>query len=168
MARHLLQHENEQVALIDTRGTFSPIGLRDVLIYQLRRLHDANEQHNSELEDQELVRRDQASDVDHGRQAIHMLERVQVTRVLDFTGMVEEVGEIAERLEEFDEIRVPAKILDSEDDGEDDNDNDDRPPGPRTKNSKKGRISMVIIDNIASVTSAIMETNQTQGMSPIS
>lgn len=104
--------------------------------------------------------------------ATGMLDRVSVMRVFDFPGVVEAIGEVTKRCEEYDlfqrsgDERVVRETLDKRELAN--NDKDEREPDDVGNNARTqsvppvpGSIGMIIIDNIANVTSSMMSRNQT-------
>lgn len=104
--------------------------------------------------------------------ATEMLDRVSVMRVFDFPGVVEAIGEVSKRCEEYDCLqrsgndRVVRETFDKRELAN--NDEDEGEPEDVGKNARTqsqppvlGSIGMIIIDNIANVTSSMMSKNQT-------
>lgn len=101
-----------------------------------------------------------------------MLDRVSVMRVFDFPGVVEAIGEVSERCEEYERLQgngndryareafdQPELAYNDEDEG-----GTEEPAASIKKHSEPpalGSIGMIIIDNIANVVSSMMSKNQT-------
>ncbi|MCJ1238828.1 hypothetical protein MMC14_006819 [Varicellaria rhodocarpa] len=103
--------------------------------------------------------------------AVRMLERVKVMRTFDFAGVVEATSEVRDLWETLErekeqnhEISKPiGEIPNSQDsDDEDLTTTDTKTELPPTITTSGG-IRLIIIDNIANVTSSTMATSQTQG-----
>ncbi|KAF2455951.1 P-loop containing nucleoside triphosphate hydrolase protein [Lineolata rhizophorae] len=87
LASHLLAQSSWHVAVIDTTGTFDVVRLLDVLIHRLRA--QVCSESTSVASDEELAKR-----------AEGLLERVRIMRVFDFTGLMEAIRELKEKLGE--------------------------------------------------------------------
>lgn len=161
--------------MIDTTGSFSPLRLRDVLIFRLQaRLERHRYQQSGYVYERTPLDSEQTRKVILV-EATSMLDRVKVMRVFDFAGVVEAVGEVGQMVEGL-QLRArqagPAverakndEIGDSEEELDDDYD----PPVKRLSSSSEGadgemgRLGMLIVDSITSVVSPVMSNSQIQG-----
>lgn len=105
-----------------------------------------------------------------------MLERVRISRVFDFPGVIEAVSEFSADLEENDraneekldenEHKRTRSIADSEDEAMEDLSAEPEPKATTEDNPntpKKPSASMLVIDNIANVLGSTMTKSQVQG-----
>ena len=105
--------------------------------------------------------------------AVQMLERVKVMRTFDFAGVVEATSEVRDLWQtlgrEKEQSHERSKLIGEIPNSQDSEDEDfttkdakpDLPPLPTATTS--GGIRLIIIDNIANVTSSTMAISQTQG-----
>ena len=156
--------------MIDTTGSFSPLRLRDVLVFRLeaRRQRDSYQQSGYIYEKDVSASRNDDEQVD---QAMLLLDRVKMMRVFDFAGMVEAVSEVRKMREELslgvkpseaDRDRSKTEVHDSEEEL----DEDDAFPAHTVLNSEQkdtGTVSMIIVDTITNVVSSVMSKSQVQG-----
>lgn len=177
MASHLLEHEESEVAFVDTTGSFSPLRLRDVIAFRLSR-RDQGGGYRQEGYVYERVSGDSGVDaMDDGanRLVLKMLDRVKVMRVFDFAGVVEAIGEVGEMRERLDRDQVaPAdettavfkpdyEIPNSQESDESEERNDNRDVSGNPAKGPTAGIGMIVIDNIANPISSIMAKSQVQG-----
>ena len=150
------------MAVIDTTGSFSPLRMRDVLVFRL----EARLQRG----DYQLLKKAGTRD-DLVEQATVMLDRVKVMRTFDFAGMVEAVSEVRELKE-----RLPVKAgtveaavtekMDEVRDSEEEPDEDHLRPLQLASDGGQGvdkTIGMIVIDTITNVTNSVMSKSQVQG-----
>ncbi|KAL8824119.1 MAG: hypothetical protein Q9191_005286 [Dirinaria sp. TL-2023a] len=112
---HLLQNPQSEAAVIDTKGTFSPLHLRDILALRLR-----NRSGRSGLRQSGYMYEQKPSDFDLSEEdslqrATSMLDRVKVMRVFESAGLFDAVSEVAQILESAtrnsnESTRPPAKV----------------------------------------------------------
>ncbi|KAI9812153.1 MAG: hypothetical protein M1827_004819 [Pycnora praestabilis] len=105
LTTHLLAHPESQVAVIDTTGSFSPFRMYDVVLARLLKEQEVKER---ALGGTKVVGGQEGEDL--RRKAEEMLDRVQVMRVFDFYGVIDAVGEIRERMEDF-ELTKERKVV---------------------------------------------------------
>ncbi|KAF1985313.1 hypothetical protein K402DRAFT_395006 [Aulographum hederae CBS 113979] len=97
LVSHLLSSPNTTASIIDTTGSFL-VGLQQVLLHRIR------------VEDSSSSRKRGQLNLDNGyhvegqeasieERATSILDKVEYTRVFDFVGLVEAVGEVREKLE---------------------------------------------------------------------
>lgn len=180
MASHLIAREAGDIALIDTVGSFSPIRLRDVVV-----LHLSQDTESNTYSRMGFI----SEDSGENRTAIqekaeHMLERVKIMRVFDFTGLTEAIGEVGEfcgRIEKDREVpnEYPDKgnkervyeVADSEEeeDGEEKRGVDEQDQSQKSAatltDPSLGGIDMIVIDSLGHAIGPIMSRNPTQGTS---
>jgi len=165
----LLCFTTSQVAIIDTTGAFSPVRLRDILVYRL----EAQYQRQSDQQSGYVYEKRSMSNDSFVEKAISMLDRVKVMRVFDLAGVIEavsEVGQMTERASQNSQINVKSKkqeVGDSED--EFDEDDEEAPPKFASADTETNvdhetnQIGMIIIDTISNVVSSLMSKSQTTG-----
>ena len=148
-----------EVALIDTTGGFSAIRLRDVLIFRLR----ARWQRQRDFQDGQ--RREEKEEFK--QEATEMLGRVRVMRVFDLIGILEALGEIGEKAVEGKGRRQGKRkreVVDSEDEDQDGDDVDERRRSDDCQNtSNQSSAGLILIDNMANVTSSVVSRSLIQG-----
>ncbi|KAL8728872.1 MAG: hypothetical protein Q9166_005112 [cf. Caloplaca sp. 2 TL-2023] len=183
IASLLIAHDKGEVALIATIDP--PLArLRDILVSRLVR-HDQG----PECEESGYVYRKQSSVVhppeDLQSRVASMLDRVRLSRVFDFPGVAEAIGEIGARLDETERIRDAENnanhqsreqsrersIADSEDEVESSSLPDADASATENTTTAKDQLeaplslpaSMIVIDSIANVVGSMMAKSQVQG-----
>ena len=163
-ASHLLAFPLGEVALIDSSGSFSPLRLRDVLVFRL----EAKYQRESYQQSGYMYEKTQpkATDVQQGfiDQATIMLDRVKVMRVFDFAGVIEAVSELSDMRERTSQMtgKAPDQTRNEVDDSEEELDEDDKAP-ENLSFEENGQIGLIAIDSITNVVNSVMSRSQTQG-----
>lgn len=163
------------MALIDTTGSFSPLRLRDVLVFRLQaRLERQRYQQSGYVYERASLDRERTDEVLTG-EATRMLDRIKVMRVFDFAGMVEAFSEIGQMIEaaqqesreagDVTKTRRRKEIGDSEEELDDNDDPPNKYSSSSTErpDSENGHLGMLIIDTITSVVSPVMSKSQTHG-----
>ena len=169
IASQLIDNEDSEVAFIDTAGSFSPWRLRDVITLRLGQ----NSQYTNYRQSGYVYERistlvnTQMKEALKER-AVQMLERVKVMRVFDFAGVVEASSEVRDRWERLENqedqdhsARKPINEIPNSQDS-DDEDLVTRPDSTASSPQSRG-IRLIVIDNIANVTSSCMAISQSQG-----
>ena len=169
IASHLLSSQNGLAALVDTTGSFSPVRLRDVLIYRL----EAREQHEWYQQSGFVYERVAQSAGDRAsltETATSLLDRVKVMRVFDVAGVVEAVGEVNEMIERSKTVFPPTRDANSAsekrevgDSEEEESDQGKSPIDQEASNTDNGRIGMLIVDSIVNIFGSIMSGSHVQG-----
>ncbi|KAL8967055.1 MAG: hypothetical protein Q9197_005640 [Variospora fuerteventurae] len=174
IASHLIRYEDGEVALIAT--TDPPLArLKDILIVRLEQ-----SRRSPAFTESGYVHKRRAKPVSPTRDTMNkvslMLERVRISRVFDFPGVIEAVSEFSADLEEDDQAgkekldsdghERSRSIADSEDEAMEDLSAEPEPRAPTDDNPntpKKPSASMLVIDNIANVLGSTMTKSQVQG-----
>ena len=189
IASHLLNQENDDVAFIDTTGSFSPLHLREVVTYRLLNpsKHVKYRQSGYVYAKVQLKVETETEDAIQDK-AAGMLDRVKIMRVFDFAGVVEAVGEIGEVWDTYQRNLGPlnellprrsfeeyAEIVDSQDDGDEEVNDNEQGAGERSTLAviatdecqalRPARVGMIVIDNISNIVGSTMSRSQAQGMS---
>ena len=160
-----------EAAVIDTTGSFSPLRLRDVLIFRLEaQWQHLAYQHSGCMYEGTASRNDDKL-VQSTAKATSMLDRVKVMRVFDFAGVVEAVGEIREMRERTSlktnaSATIATKGRGEVHDSEEESDDEAEPPAgkaEKTNESSDENIGMIIIDTFTNVTSSILSQSQVNG-----
>lgn len=163
------------MAFIDTTGSFSPLRLRDVLVFRL----EAKAQRESYKHSGYMYERasSKAKEAKQGfiDEATALLDRVKVMRVFDLAGVIEAVGEVGEMRERVAQASAkPASIArrarDQISDSEEELEEEDKiASGPATVEGEQvaepqgGQVGIIVIDTITNVVSSLMSKGQTQG-----
>jgi len=186
-----LKHETSNVAFVDTTGDFSPLRLRDVIVFQLKHSAKPLQFHQSGYVYEPIaLDADPVANELLEKEAAQIMERVRIMRVFDFAGVVEAVDEVRNLCEQNDRkeedrkrrlrtglaTRKPQEIADSqdeegdnEDDGAADFDNIDQTNLASGGNQASivgegfGGVGMIVIDTIANVVSSMSATSQIEG-----
>ena len=175
IASHMLASEYGEAAVVDTTGSFSPLRLRDVLVFRLEAQlqRDSLRQTGYMYESMHSNNNDQRSQII--AQATAMLDRVKVMRVFDFAGLVEAIGEIQQmrenHLRDLQNQReakacTRKEVIDSEDELDDDDDDNDAARMDSEIHSEAkndGAIGMILVDTMTNVVSAVVSKSQVQG-----
>ena len=174
IASHLIRYEDGEVALIAT--TDPPLArLKDILIVRLEQGRQS-----PAFTESGYVHKRRAKPISPTRDTMNkvslMLERVRISRVFDFPGVIEAVSEFSADLEENDQAKEETldenehertrSIADSEDEAMEDLSAEHEPKAPTEDNPntpKKPSASMLVIDNIANVLGSTMTKSQVQG-----
>ncbi|MCJ1244164.1 hypothetical protein MMC30_001362 [Trapelia coarctata] len=166
-ASHLISCTKSEVAIIDTTGTFSPLRLRNVISHHISQLPTSESYRQSGYVYEKVPANAKAGSSESLQEkATVMLDRVHVMRVFDFPGVVEAIGEVSERCEEYDRLQNDGHRREAVDKPEVGN-SDDGERGTveseinAREHSLLGDIGMIIIDNISNVISSMMSKNQT-------
>ena len=184
-ASHLLVYKLSEVALIDTTGSFSPLRLRDVLVFRLEAQSQRDKYQRSGYVYEKSSSKTRLMREQLVEEATSMLGRVKVMRVFDLAGVVEAVGEIGEMRERNSQLSQKVIVTestkrreavgDSEDELEEEDENsmskhvshssldaedDDSSGQPDLHN---GRVGMIVVDTITNVVSSITSKSQIQG-----
>lgn len=172
-ARHLVAHEKSEVAIIDTTGTFSPLRLRNVIFHYISQSPASASYQQSGYVYEKVSEKATAESPESLREkATVMLDRVNVMRVFDFPGIVEAIGEVAERCGEYEPVQndgnartagtaVGAPVVGNNDDAERGVEETRTNVRKHSEPSIFGGIGMMIVDNISNVVSSMMSKNQT-------
>lgn len=172
------------MAIIDTKGTFSPVRLRDVLAARLRdRRQRATYQEAGYVYEKRLSVQPSMEE-DLVGEATSILDRVKVMRVFDVAGLVEAVGEIAETCDNLANIAIQNEVLretarrivaDSEAESEEDDQATPYSLGTKGREHSSdpecygklsaidGKIGMLVIDTITTIFGPLMTKSQVQG-----
>ena len=187
-ASHLLKSnatsdDGSDVVLIDTNGSFSPLRLRDVLVYRLRaRAQRARGLRQTGYVYEKATRSGQPPESDFTVEATRLLDRVRVMRVFDLAGVAEAVGEVSEivgrkRRDVREEAplqtavthrRRSGEVGDSEEEIDEDEGDEAHADGVEAgtnaaMDKPEASIGMILIDTITNVISSLVTKNQTQG-----
>lgn len=186
IASYLSNHENGEVAFIDTTGSFSPLRLRDVLACRLLAQSQRARYQQAGYMYEKLLPGSDAVGHDATEKATSMLDRVKVMRVFDFAGVVEAIGEVGQTWEAVIQAREDANdreaqskkgakgVADSEDEAEEML--DDLPDPERqteeetpsfTPSDETGQVGVIVIDTITNVVSSMISKSQIQGLAPL-
>lgn len=159
IASQLLALDRSAVTVIDTTNSFDVRRLHKRLVASLR---------------------ERNGEVDAGKRAMQVLERVRIMKAFDFVGMTECVVEMRERLEnpqhENDgldpasakqDVQAPRGTVGDSEDEEEMLDEPRSPENPGNIHSdatvKEDFRTLLVIDNIAHITSPILKNNHVQG-----
>ncbi|KAL8808008.1 MAG: hypothetical protein Q9200_004434 [Gallowayella weberi] len=180
IASHLLTHKEGEVALIATTDISLP-RLKDVFVNRLTRQNrDPEFCKSGYMYRKQVATAHRTQDVQNC--VTSMLERVRLSRVFDFPGVAEAVGEFGARLDAHDtndkarsqgvdHERLPG-VADSEDEVESNpspKKNDHAYEGVSDARVEAAEItpnSMIAIDNVANVLGSMMTKSQLQGRYP--
>ncbi|KAL8863566.1 MAG: hypothetical protein Q9178_000247 [Gyalolechia marmorata] len=177
IASHLIAYEEGEVALIAT--TDPPLArLRDILVNRL-----ARQERRPDFRQSGYVYQRQIPAVhsigDIVTRVALMLERVRLSRVFDFPGVAEAIGEFGTRLEENDridraisdgEFERARRVVNNDDEAESSLSSDVDDKAIRNTTMAKAEAAeslparMIVIDNIANVAGSMMNKNQSQGV----
>ena len=164
VASHLLAFPLGEVAFIDSFGSFSPLRLRDVLVFRLQAKYHRESYQQSGYVYEKAQPKAEESRQGFIDEATTMLDRVKVMRVFDFAGIVEAVGELGEMREHV--LRVSGKAAGKAraeiDDSEEELDQDEDPLAQQVSKDA-GQVGLIAIDSIANVVGSLMAKSQTQG-----
>ena len=174
MASHLLAHEQGEVAFIDTTGSVDLLRLKNVFEFRVKGyFNDSGYQQSGYMYRKQAQTRYTTSE-SIAEKVTSMLDRVQVSRVFDFPGLVEtlaefrarwerqsfEIGQSADNLER----QTTYSVADSEEEMEDgvspthsDLNKDKQIPGTAC-------CGMIVIDNLTNVAGSMMSNSQIQGI----
>ena len=164
VASHLLASPLGEVAFIDSLGSFSPVRLRDVLVFRLQaKYHRESYQQSGYMYERSQPDTEEAKQ-DSVHNATTMLDRVKVMRVFDFAGMVEAVGELGEMREPVPSVveNAAGKTRKEIDDSEEEPDQDEDSPTEQVSKGA-GQVGLIVVDSIANVVGSLMAKSQTQG-----
>ncbi len=112
------------------------------------------------------------NDTEVVEEATSMLDRVKVMRVFDFAGMVEAIGEVSERFDEFSNKKTASRAVTEQEkheicDSEDELENEDDVPvskeSPNLLDGQAEQTGMIIIDTITNPVSSAMSKSHVQG-----
>ncbi|KAL2043233.1 hypothetical protein N7G274_004293 [Stereocaulon virgatum] len=174
-ASHLLKDSLGEVAFIDTTGSFSPLRLRDVLVFRLEaKAQREGYEHSGYMYERASSK---AEETKQGfiNEATALLDRVKVMRVFDLAGVIEAVAEVGEMRETVTQASVkPASIArrakdevsDSEKELEEEDEFAFGPAavqGEQVAEPQGGQVGIIVIDTITNVVSSLMSKGQTQG-----
>ena len=167
IASHLLSFPLGEVAFIDTLGSFSPLRLRDVLVFRLEAKHYRESYQQSGYMYEKAQPKAELAEQDLVHNATTMLDRVKVMRVFDFAGMVEAVGELGELGEMRERVpSVPGKAAEKTrneiEDSEEEHDQDEDPLLEQFSKDA-GQVGLIVLDSIANVVGSLMAKSQAQG-----
>ncbi|KAL8689642.1 MAG: hypothetical protein Q9218_004728 [Villophora microphyllina] len=182
IASHLLAHENGEVVLIATTDVSLP-RLRDILIDRLARHDQSPEfQESGYVYSKQPTSRQLTSD--RSSRVSPLLERIRLSRVFDFPGVVEAIAEFTASVDENDrriqktfdaKERRSRGIADSEDEDEDEDGISQNSEGhtaespnilndrDRDRPQQRASTNMIVVDNIANVVGSMMTKSQVQG-----
>jgi hypothetical protein len=139
------------VAVIDSIGSFDVLQLSQILSCHIP---GSESRHNQDTDSTELEKN---------------LERVKLMRVFDFIGLTEAVGELRNELESPTK-RSELEIPDSEDEGDEMQFGDTEVSCPKVPANDMDSLHypsdrqwLLIIDNIAYITSSLLKSNHIQG-----
>ncbi len=164
VASHLLAFPLGEVAFIDSSGSFSPLRLRDVLVFRLQAKNQRESyQHSGYMYEKAQPKAEEAKE-GFVHNATTMLDRVKLMRVFDFAGMVEAVGELGEMRERVPRVpgKVTGKTRNEVDDSEEELEQDEDPPAEQVSKDA-GQVGLIVIDSITNVVGSLMAKSQTQG-----
>ena len=178
VASHLVAHPVGEVVIIDTTGSFSPLRLRDVIIYRSHQTGVIKYQQSGYMYEKLSVDVNVESLETLRVKAVDMLDRVKVMRVFDFAGVMEAIGEVGDLCKrnnhssggtKAQRVQKTKEVANSEDE-EDEIVISFKTEDERAEDieiSSGGNLGMIVVDNIANLVSTAMSKNQTEGPQPL-
>ncbi|KAI9700986.1 MAG: hypothetical protein M1820_006631 [Bogoriella megaspora] len=166
LASHILSSPTNLAAIIDSTNSFDIVRLHDVL---RTRAHDEitlAKTKSTANDEQPPVHHFSAENVDH------LLDRVSITPVFDFTGMRDAIREFSDLLSQArnntaapqPSTKPPSALRTEIPDSEESSPEDPPPPPPPpTKPTLPPPLGLLLIDNLTSIAQPPIRTNHTTG-----
>lgn len=164
IASHLLAFPIGEVAFIDSSGSFSPLRLRNVLVFRLQAKHQRESDQQSGYVYEKVQPNAEEAKQGFVDEVTTMLDRVKVMRIFDFAGVIEAVGELSEMREGIPRVpgEDPRKTRDEIGDSEEELDEEEDPPVEQVSKNA-GQVGLIVVDSITNVVGSLMARSQTQG-----